>query len=324
MPHRLSSPALSGGHRVSLRPLQDTVASVKQRLFNIAKERSEDFNFLLTCYVVERLLYRLGKSEHAGDFVLKGAMLFHLGPDQLPRRPTRDVDLLGKGSADLARLEEIFRALCKVQIVDDGLVFVEKSVRAERIREGEEYQGVRVHLEACMGSARIQIQVDIGFGDALTPRPKKRRLAALLPDLPAPCLLVCPWETVIAEKFQVLVDLGIANSGMKDFFDLRYLATTLTLDGTTLARAIQATFKRRRTPLPIGVPVGLSPAFGEDTDKQTQWRAFLGRLHLDAGKESLSDVVSELRDFLMPPVEALVKKLPFTVKWPPGGPWSPS
>jgi hypothetical protein len=304
---------------VSQRQPRNTAASVKQRLFNLARERGEDFNFLLTRYAVERLLYRIDQSKHANGFILKGAMLFHLGATPLPHRPTRDVDLLGKGSPDLARLKEIFRVLCGVKVADDGLVFDERTVRVDRIRDEEEYEGVRVRLEARMESARIPVQVDVGFGDALTPAPRKERLSALL-DFPAPTLLVCPWETVIAEKFQAIVDLGMANSRMKDFFDLRYLSMTMTLDGATLSRAIRATFARRKTPPPTEVPTGLSPSFATDPVKQTQWRAFHRRLRLDGGK-SLDDTLEALRAFLMPPVEAWGHRKPFRGTWRPGGPW---
>jgi hypothetical protein len=307
---------------MSPRETRDVAASVKQRLLNLARERGEDFNFLLTRYGVERLLYRLDQSKHAEEFVLKGAMLFHLGPDPLPHRPTRDVDLLGKGSPEPARLVEVFREVCAVKVVDDGLVFDEKSVRGARIREEQEYEGVRMHLQARMGPARVPVQVDVGFGDALTSSPKRRPLAVLL-DFPAPRLLTCPWETVIAEKFEALVDLGMATSRMKDLFDLAHLSATLALDGAVLARAIEATFKRRKTPLPAEAPVGLSPAFGSDAAKQMQWRAFVRRLRSGGGQEtdSLDAVIRKLREFLMPPVEALVHKGSFKRKWPPGGPW---
>ena len=165
-------------------------------------------------------------------------------------------------------------------------------------------------------------EVDVGFGDALTPPPKREPLAVLL-DFPAPRLLTCPWETVIAEKFEALVDLGMANSRMKDLFDLGYLSATLALDGAVLAGAIDATFKRRRTSLPAETPVGLSRAFGSDPVKQTQWRAFVRRLRGGAGREAdpLDAVLGKLRDFLMPPVEALAQERPFKKSWSPGGPW---
>lgn len=305
---------------MSPRTPRNTAASVKQRLLNLAVARGEDFNFLLTRYAVERLLYRLDRSAYGGQFVLKGAMLFHLKSGTLPHRPTRDVDFLGRGDPTPVRLKGVFREICAAPVVDDGLVFNAQSVRAERIQEAQEYEGVRMKVEARMGSARISVQVDVGFGDALTPRPRRERLATLL-DFPAPRLWICPWETVIAEKFQVLVELGMANSRLRDFFDLHYLAATQRFDGATLAKAIQATFARRRTPLPSGLPTGLSPAFGADAVKQTQWRAFVGRLRLDTGKGSLGQVLEDLRAFLMPPVEALSQKQPFRMTWPPRGPW---
>jgi len=308
---------------MSPRPLKNITVSVKQRLLNLARERGEDFNFLLTRYVIERLLYRISESEHSHDFVLKGAMLFHLGSSGLPHRPTRDIDLSGKGPPDIVKEEDIFRHICATAVEDDGVIFVKESIQAERIRDEELQEGIRLHIDARMGSARLPVQVDVGFNDAITPAPKLKRLATLL-DHPAPRLLVCPWDTVIAEKFQVLVDLGIANSRMKDYFDLRYLATTLSLDGVTLTRAIKATFARRQTPLPPATPMGLSQAFAQDQGKQTQWRAFARRLKLSAGEDSLGEVMEKLRSFLMPPVEALIQKRPFKMKWPPGGPWSAS
>lgn len=299
---------------------RNMAASIKQRLYNVAKERGDDFNFLITRYAVERLLYRLSQSKYADDFVLKGAMLFHFGAGILPHRPTLDVDLMGRGSSEPTRLKRIFQELCEVEVAEDGLVFPKKNVQAGRIREGQDYEGVRLRLEAQMGSALIPFQVDVGFGDASTPLPQKKNLTTIL-EFPAPHLLIYPWETVIAEKFQALVDLGINNTRMKDFFDLHYLAMTLAIDGETFASAIQATFRRRATPLPEMVPVGLSPSFCEDPTKQIQWRAFITRMRIDASKESLVKAIGKLREFLMPPVEALAQKKSFKKKWKLGGPW---
>jgi len=305
---------------MSPRERRNFAASVKQRLLNLAGERGEDFNFLLTRYGIERLLYRLSQSDHAGEFILKGAMLFHLASKQVPHRATRDLDLLGKGAPDLPRLENVFREIIRTRVDDDGLVFLDEGFRAERIRAEDEYAGVRLHVEARMAAARIPIQVDIGFGDAPVPAPRKEVLAALL-EFPAPRLLIYSWETVIAEKFQALADLGMANSRMKDYFDLRHLSATLPFDGDTLARAIQATFERRRMPLPREVPTGLTKVFGDDPAKQVQWKAFLGKLRLDPLAMPLDRVVEQLRSFLMPPVEALIREQAFAKSWSPGGPW---
>jgi hypothetical protein len=191
-------------------------------------------------------------------------------------------------------------------------------VKSQRIKEDDEYQGVRLHLEARMGAARLALQIDVGFGDTITPSPARERLLTLL-DFPAPTILVCPWETVIAEKFQAIMELGMDNSRMKDFFDIDYLSKTQPFAGPVLAHAIQATSARRKTPLPDRLPVGLAPGFGEDAVKRTQWRAFTRRLQVDA--LPLREVLVCLRAFLLPPVTATLQGHEFTKRWPPGGPW---
>ena len=305
---------------MSPRPIRDMAASVKQRLLNLAKMRGEDFNFILDRFVVERFLFRLSQSTVAEGFVLKGAMLFHLRSTQIPHRPTRDLDLSGVGTPGVARIETVFRSVCRTGVPDDGLIFVENSVKGERIKDNDEYQGIRLRLTARMASARIPLQIDVGFGDAITPAPKREELLTLL-DFPPPCILVYPWETMIAEKFQAIVALGMDNSRMKDFFDLSYLATTLSFDGGKLARAIQAVFARRKTPLPGESPVGLQSAFGEDAVKQTQWRAFTRKLQREEGGQSLSEIIAGLQAFLLPPVEALLRSESFEKSWAPNGPW---
>lgn len=202
---------------MSPRPIRDMAASAKQRLLNLAKEQGEDFNFILGRFAVERFLFRLSQSKHAKDFVLKGAMLFHLRSSRLPHRPTRDLDLLGAGTPDIARIEAVFQSVCRTRVPDDGLSFLDDHVKGERIKDEDEYEGIRLHIEARMGSARIPLQIDVGFGDAITPPPKQEELRTLL-DFPAPAVLVYPWETMIAEKFQAIVELGMENSRMKDYF----------------------------------------------------------------------------------------------------------
>ena len=203
-------------------------ASVRQRLLNRARERSEDFNHLLTRYANERLLFRLAESAHRDEFVLKGATLFELWHDAV-YRATRDVDLLGFGEPAVERVQAVFRELCAVDVEPDGLRFLEGSVRAERIRDAQEYGGVRVRLTADLDGARIALQVDIGFGDIVTPGVVEAEFPTLL-DFPAPRLRTYPRETVVAEKFEAVVRLGIANTRMKDFYDLWAMATTFAFD----------------------------------------------------------------------------------------------
>ena len=300
-------------------PRKNNAASVKQRLLNLARERNEDFNALLTRYGIERLLYRLSRSEHAADFVLKGAQLFHLWSDA-PHRPTRDLDLLGTGAPDLPRLEAVFRSVCATVVEDDGLDFPLDTVHAGRIRDDAEYEGIRVRLEARLGVAHIRLQVDIGFGDA-TPTPPDWVAFPVLLDQASPMLRAYRRESVVAEKLQAMVVLGLANSRMKDFFDVRFLAIAFDFEGPELTRAIEATFSRRRTPIPSAPPTALTELFADSLEKKTQWRAFLNRSRLESKDLALPNVVESLRCFLLPPLEALAGGTPFDHRWNRGGPW---
>jgi predicted nucleotidyltransferase component of viral defense system len=299
--------------------LRNVATSVRQRLLNLARDRGEDFGLVLTRYALERLMYRLSVSEHREQFVLKGAMLFALWGGE-PHRSTRDLDLLGRGTIDTRRLEQVFREVIGVEVEDDGLEFLTETVRGGRIREEEEYEGVRVHLEARLAAARMKVQIDVGFGDVVTPAPREEEYPVLL-DFPAPRLRAYPRETVVAEKFEAMVKLGIANSRMKDFYDLWVLARHFEFEGALLGRAIKATFERRGTALPTEAPLALSDEFSGDPGKKTQWAAFLKRLGHEAGGTVLAEVLEALKEFLLPPVIAAGGMEAFDRTWPPGGPW---
>lgn len=214
---------------------RNMAASVRQRLMNIAKERKEDFGLVLTRYGLERLLYRLSKSNYRDQFILKGAMLFQLWSGHI-HRPTRDLDLLGQGDPAPERFQQVLCDICRQGVEDDGLEFHTESVRSERMKEDEDYLGVRIKLQATLASARIPLHLDIGFGDAINPDPSEVTFPTLL-DLPAPILKAYPRETVVAEKFQAMVMLGIANSRMKDFFDVWTLARQFEFSGPALCSA---------------------------------------------------------------------------------------
>jgi hypothetical protein len=301
-------------------PHRDNVAaSVRQRLLSRAREQREDFGLLLTRFGTERLLYRLGESEYGASFVLKGAMLFPLwGMDK--HRPTRDADLLGFGENTEAHLMEVFQDVCRLAVEDDGLRFDPQSVQAGAIREEMEYGGIRVRLTATLDGARISLQIDVGFGDAVTPAPGEVDYPTLL-DLPAPRLRVYPRETVVAEKFQAMVHLGMANSRMKDFYDIWMLARFFEFDGTILARAIERTFERRQTAIPDEVPLPLTAEFYADPAKALQWRAFLGRNDLAEQGTSFETVAVAIERFLMPLCLASHAGNSFASTWPMGGPW---
>ena len=302
----------------------NVAASVRQRLYNLAKEKDEDFNFVLGRFVAERLLYRLSISECADDFVLKGALLFLLWSDHL-YRPTRDVDLLGYCESSIGKLEDTFRKVCRAQVVEDGLVFDADSVQGASIREDQEYDGVRITLTARLGNARIPMQIDIGFGDAITPGVEVVEFPLLLttPALPAAKLNAYPRETVIAEKLEAMVALGMANSRMKDFHDLFTLAQNFSFDGTVLVRAVKNTFERRTTPLPHAPPIALTAEFSADIAKAAQWRNFLKRVTHQGAKLELTQVIEQLSQFLLPVLAAAENREEFHQSWIVGKSWQP-
>jgi predicted nucleotidyltransferase component of viral defense system len=280
-------------------PLANHAASVRQRLLNLAKERDEDFEQILVRYALERLLYRLSLSSHRERFVLKGALLFRLWFD-LEQRPTRDADFLGFGDADPATLAKIFGEVAAIDVgPSDGLHFDATRVKAEEIRNESGYPGVRVSLRAELAKARIPVQCDIGFGDAVTPSPVLATYPTLL-DMPPPELRVYPLETVVAEKLEAVVRFGVFNSRLKDYFDLWILKRYERLDKPVVVAAIGATFQRRGTTLPSATPVGLTDDFVHRN--QASWQAFLRRSNLVAPE--LAVVVAELRDYCTNLLEA--------------------
>jgi len=295
---------------------KNLAASVHQRLLNHARKTQEELQLVLMRYAAERWLQRLSSSKYADEFVVKGAMLFLVWAAE-PFRSTKDLDLLGRKRHSVAELQAIFQQVCRTPVVADGMTFLADTVRVDEIREDTEYGGLRAKLEARLGTVRIPVQVDIGFGDAVTPRAQKVDFPVLL-DFPAPHVAVYPRETAIAEKFETLVGRGILNSRMRDYYDLWVMAQEFEFDGETLQAAIRATFKRRKTPVPTEVPFGLTAEFAADATKQTQWRAFIGKSKLRLKEPDFGKVVDAIREFLIPVVTASV---PYTGKWPKGGSW---
>ena len=283
-------------------------ASVRARLLDRARAERSDFQILLTRYALERLLYRLSVSRHRDRFILKGAMLFVTWVTD-PFRPTRDLDLLGHGDNDAEAIAETFRAICAQPVADDGVTFDVVALTAAPIREEVEYGGVRVRTTATIAGARISIQVDIGFGDAITPAAVEIDYPVLL-DAPAPHLRAYPVETVVAE-------LGVANSRLKDFYDLWVISRTFELRQAALVEAVQRTFERRGTTLPSDIPVGLTDEFAEAW--AAQWRAFLSRDRMAEAPDAFAVTIADLRVFLMPLVVGLKEER----IWSPSGPWSP-
>lgn len=291
MPHEPGDEALLG--IVDNMKPEGRIESIRTRLLNRSRSRGESFDFVLSRYGVERFLHRLARSQHADRFVLKGATLFHLWNHEL-HRPTRDLDLLGSGPADLASLRSALLAILRIECPEDGLVFDDRSLTVGPIRDDQEYGGVRAKFRALFGTARILIQVDVGFGDAVTPDPETLDFPLLLPEMPGIRLKSYPVATVIAEKFEALVRLDAQNSRMKDFFDLDFLLRGEVPDRCQLTGAIEATFRRRKTTLPDAEPAGLSAAFVEE--KSIMWGAFLLKNGLE--KRDFGDVVKGIRNGL--------------------------
>ncbi len=299
---------------------RNLAASVRQRLFNLAHERREDFGLVLTRYGLERFLYRLAQSQYRDQFILKGALLFELWTHR-PYRPTRDLDLEGQGENSIVRIKRLFTEIMGEAVEDDGLVFDPKSLRVARIKEEQEYEGLRVNLVARLERAKITMQVDIGFGDVIVPPPTEIQYPALL-DFPSPHLRAYPRETVVAEKLEALVKLGMTNTRMKDFYDLWRLSQDFDFDGALLVAAIKSTFNRRGTEIPPGAPLALTDEFSRDTQKARQWEAFLKKSGLEQDCATLQAVAADLARFLIAPLQAVSTAQPFPLTWPKAGSWS--
>jgi predicted nucleotidyltransferase component of viral defense system len=294
--------------------------SIFQRLLNRAKNNNEDFNLLLSRYGMERFLYRLSVSPHNDRFILKGASLFLVWKGQ-NYRVSRDAGLLGFGNSDVEQLADLFRDICRVQVQDDGMIYLPESLSAEEIREDQAYDGVRITLVGILNQARIPLQVDIGFGDAITPAPEQVEYPALF-DAPPPLLKAYPRYTLVAEKLEAMVKLGLANSRMKDFYDIWLLSRLFSFEGDVLRAALENTFDRRRTTFPASTPFVFTPAFYEDPQKAVQWTAFVKKSKPDIPVGDLSAVIADIAVFLAPVIESLQSNAPFENAWVPDQGWS--
>ncbi|MDD3927048.1 MAG: nucleotidyl transferase AbiEii/AbiGii toxin family protein [bacterium] len=304
------------------KPVRNVAASVRQRLLNYARERNEDFGLVLTNYAIERLLVRLGESPYVEQFILKGAQVFSLWMDN-PHRATRDLDLLRQGENSVALLETIFHELCLYPLsVDDGITFLAETVKGEIINEDAVYDGVRITLRFQLSGAQDVLQIDIGVGDVVTPLPTYIEMPSML-GFPSARLHIYPKETVVAEKLEAMIALGIRNSRMKDFYDLWQLSRMFSFDGQVLCRAIGSTFQRRHTIIPAKPPIALSQDFWQDEVKQIQWQAFLRRLRVVGNPLPLKQIITDLRPFLLPLLQALSRGDEYHMIWIASGGWEP-
>ncbi len=275
-------------------------ASVHAKLLAIAKQRTVNYEHILQQYVNERILYRLSKTRYSNDFVLKGGTLFGLLFGQ-PNRPTKDIDFLSFGDNEPETLRTSFLSILAVN-EDDGIVFDLGTLNADKIKEDEQYEGVRLTCNATFQKSRILVQIDIGFGDAILTQ-EKMKLRTLL-DFPQPELFVYPPESVISEKFEAMVKLGLFNSRMKDFYDIYGYSQEADFQADKICEALKQTFLRRATPIPIVVPLALTSEFFENKEKVTQWKAFKKRVKA-AENLDLKSVCEQIEQFLMPAVTML-------------------
>lgn len=299
------------------RPPKNIAISVRDRLTARARERRENAQLLMTRYVIERLLYRLSVSPYRERFVLKGAMLFSLWA-AAPYRATGDLDLLGSGENAPEQLAAIFQEILAVRVDDDGILFRLETLRAAAARAEDEYAGVRIDFVAELAGARLPMHIDIGYGDAITPGALDIEYPSLL-EQPTARLRAYPPETVVAEKFQAMVALGMLNTRLKDFYDLWAIAGAFDFEGVILARAIETTFGRRQTPLPQETPAALTQAYAEE--KGAQWIAFLRRTELAAAPGPFPAIQAQIVELVMPPTLALGQGRAFDGRWGPSGPW---
>lgn len=298
----------------------DSPDSVRTRLAAIAQERQAEFQTVLIEFVTERFLYRLGRSPHADHFVLKGATLLTLWRMNR-RRATWDIDLHAPRRAPATDIMEMIREILSIPAAD-ALRFDVDTLELQTIRVRNAHGGVSIRVDAMLGTARIPMHVDVGFGDVVIPPPLRTVFPVLL-DHPAPELLVYPRETVVAEKTEAVVTLGATNSRMKDFYDLFVIASTFAFDGTLLTESIAATFRHRGTQLPVECPLALTADFMADSVRTVQWQAFLRRSRLDAEPEP-TRVAESVQRFVWPPMCAVRDSLPFKAVWAAGGPWAPA
>lgn len=302
--------------------IQNLAASVHQRLLNQAKAKDRPFNEILQYFALERFLYRLGCSPYRDQFVLKGALMFTVW--QTPFiRSTRDIDLLGQLDNVVEQVVNAVKEICQQPVVEDGLRFAADTVSGERIIKTADYPGVRVKFRAYLNSARIPMQIDVGFGDVVSPNPSSIQMPTIL-DFPPPQLKGYSRESAVAEKLHIIVSLGIINSRMKDYFDIWLLTTHCIFKGPAVTQAIRETFHQRQTEIPKS-PVGLGRSFTHNAEKQNQWKAFLRRHRLESEIDiptSLDQTVQVINAFLQPILLALVEERQFEQFWQPGGPWA--
>jgi predicted nucleotidyltransferase component of viral defense system len=297
---------------------KNIAASVRQRLLNKARHDKRPFNEMLQYFAIERFLFRLSRSSHAEKFILKGALMLRAWQAPL-FRPTMDIDMLGRNTRnEIEKIIEQVREICQVSVdPEDGLKFETDKIVGERITEDANYEGVRIRFVALLETARIPMQIDIGFGDVIVPGPQEAILPTIL-DFPPPQLLGYSLESAIAEKFEAMVKLGELNSRMKDFYDIWLLSRQFDFMGDRLKAAISETLKNRGTKLPAEIAAFSDSFFSM---KSGQWQAFRRRLGQENIPGDFAEIIRQVEIFLEPIVESIRSGKPTPSSWTASGPW---
>ena len=234
---------------------------------------------------------------------------------------TRDADLLGSGPADPEQLVAILKDIIGLESPkNDGLTFDSNSIHAVPIREDELYDGIRVTFTGLLHTARIPIQIDIGFGDEVVPAPERVKYPSLLGH-PVARLRAYSRYSMVAEKIDAMIRLGMINSRMKDFYDIWLMRGIFDFDGTILQESMTSTFIRRGTRLPEGFPLVFADEFSNDTQKKLQWQAFIRKSRPENAPENFSEVMGIVSQFVLPLYQAIQEDKRFRMKWTNGGPW---
>lgn len=299
--------------------IKNLQASIRARLQSKAKETNRSFSEILQYYGMERFLYRFSRSKYADKFILKGALMFTVW--QIPeRRTTLDIDFLAYYDNQIASIEKVVKDVCEITVEPDGLIFDSETVKGQTIKEDADYEGVRVKFIGFLERSRIPMQIDVGFGDVIYPKPNVIDYPVIL-DFPKPHLKGYPAESIVSEKFESMVKLALLNSRMKDFYDIWLMMRQFNFNGAQLAEALRKTFEHRKTSFPQDRPLFAEEIYDEKSDRQTLWKAFLKKGDIKHTPEKLSAIAREIEEFLIRPLDAIKKDRKFNKIWKASGPW---
>lgn len=300
--------------------IKNIQASIRARLQNKAKETNRPFSEILQYYGMERFLYRVSRSKYMDKFILKGALMFTVW--QVPeRRTTLDIDFSARYDNQVTSIERMIKDVCKVSVAADGLIFDPQTIKGRKIRENVDYEGVRIKFTGFLERSRIAMQIDVAFGDVIYPKPRAIDYPVIL-DFPKPHLKGYPAESVVSEKFETMVKLGLLNSRMKDFYDIWLMMRRFDFNGSKLSEALKRTFDHRKTLLPKHRPLFTEEIYDDKSDRQILWKAFLKKGNIKHAPEKLSTTAREIEEFLSKPLDAIKKSQKFDERWKAPGPWN--